>query len=193
MIATGVILVAGLVLRFWTRSDLWLDEALTVNIAGQPLHDLPSLLRRDGAPPLFYVLLHFWMGAFGTSDLAVRALPGVIGVATVPLAWLAGRRLGGRTVGWAAMLLVASSPFAVRYDTEARMYSLVAFLTVAGFLALDRASGAPVPWNLIAVGAVVALLLYTHYWSIYLVGTVALWLVWQGCGDARSGGPGRVL
>jgi mannosyltransferase len=179
VIATGVILVAGLVLRFWTRSDLWLDEALTVNIAGQPLHDLPSLLRRDGAPPLFYILLHFWMGLFGTSDLAVRALPGVIGVATVPLAWLAGRRLGGRTVGWAAMLLVASSPFAVRYDSEARMYSLVAFLTVAGFLALNRALVRPRPWNLIAVGAVVALLLYTHYWSIYLVGTVALWLVWQ--------------
>jgi mannosyltransferase len=179
VVVTGVILVAGLVLRFWTRSDLWLDEALTVNLAGQPLHSLPSLLRRDGAPPLFYVLLHFWMGAFGTSDLAVRALPGVIGVATVPLAWLAGKRIGGRTVGWAAMLLVATSPFAVRYDTEARMYSLVAFLTAAGFLALDRALVRPRAGNLIAVGAVVALLLYTHYWSIYLVGTVALWLIWQ--------------
>ncbi len=115
-VATGVILVAGLVLRFWTRSDLWLDEALTVNIAARPLHQLPTLLRRDGAPPLYYVLLHFWMGVFGSSDLAVRSLSGVIGVATVPLAWLAGRRLGGRTVGWAAMLLVATSPFAVRYD-----------------------------------------------------------------------------
>ena len=190
VVATGVILVAALVLRFWTRSDLWLDEALTVSIAGQPLHALPSLLRRDGAPPLFYVLLHFWMGWFGTSDLAVRALPGVIGVATVPLAWVAGRRIGGRTVGWAAMLLVATSPFAVRYDTEARMYSLVAFLTVAGFLALDRALVRPRAGNLVAVGAVVALLLYTHYWSVYLVGTVALWLAWQawrGRPEWRSG------
>ncbi len=173
-------LAAALVLRFWTRSDLWLDEALTVNIAHLPLHELPSFLRRDGAPPLYYVLLHYWIDLFGTSDLAVRSLSGVIGVVTVPLAWLAGKRLGGRTVAWGAMFLVATSPFAVRYDTEARMYSLVALLTVLGFLALDRSLRRPRAGNLIAVGAVSALLLYTHYWSIYLLATTLVWLVWQG-------------
>ena len=177
--ATVLVLLASLVLRFWTKSDLWLDEALTVNIAGHPLHQLPSLLRRDGAPPLYYVLLHVWMGWFGTSDVAVRSLAGVIGVVTVPLAWFAGRRLGGRTAGWAAMLLVATSPFAIRYDTETRMYSLVVLLTVLGFLALDRALRRPRGGNLLAVAAVVGLLLYTHYWSIYLIGTVAVWLAWQ--------------
>ncbi len=173
-----VVLTASLVMRFWTRSDLWLDEALTVNIARLPLHELPSYLKRDGAPPLYYVMLHFWMGWFGTSDEAVRALSGVIGVVTVPLAWLAGRRLGGRTAGWAAMLLVATSPFAIRYDTETRMYSLVVLLTVLGFLALDRSLRQPRAGNLIAVGAVTGLLLYTHYWSLYLIGTVMVWLAW---------------
>ncbi len=178
-IAVGLILVASLVLRFWTRSDLWLDEALTVNIARLPLHDLPSYLRRDGAPPLYYVLLHVWMGWFGTSDLAVRSLSGVIGVVTVPLAWLAGRRLGGRWLAWSVTLLLATSPFAIRYDTEARMYSLVALLTVVGFLALDSALRRPRAGNLVGVGAVAGLLLYTHYWAIYLIGTVLLWLAWQ--------------
>ena len=177
--AVVLVLAAALVLRFWTRSDLWLDEALTVNIAGRPLHEIPSYLKRDGAPPLFYVLLHFWIGWFGTSDLAVRSLPGVIGVITLPLAWLAGRRVGGRTAGWAALVLVASSPFAVHYDTEARMYSLVVLFTVLGFLALDRALRRPRIGNLVAVGAVAGLLLYTHYWSMYLIGIVFVWLAWQ--------------
>jgi hypothetical protein len=176
--AVVAVLVVGLVLRFWTRSDLWLDEALTVNVAGQPLAKMPSLLRRDGAPPLFYVLLHFWMGWFGTSDYAVRSLPGLFGVATLPLTWLAGKRLGGRKAAWAAVLLLASSPFAVRYDTETRMYSLVVLLTVLGFLALDRTLSRPRSGNLIAVAAVTGLLLYSHYWSLYLVGTVMLWLAW---------------
>jgi mannosyltransferase len=174
-----IAVAAGMVLRFWTRSDLWLDEALTVNIARQPLHELPSYLRRDGAPPLFYALLHVWMGVFGRSDMAVRALAGFFGVVTVPLAWLAGKRLGGTVAAWAAMLLVATSPFAVRYDTETRMYSLVALLTVLGYLALDRALRSPRPGNLIAVGAVTGLLLYTHYWSIYLLGTTMVWLAYQ--------------
>jgi mannosyltransferase len=178
-VATVVVLLGSLVLRFWTRSDLWLDEALTVNIARQPLHQIPAFLKRDGAPPLFYVLLHFWVGWFGTSDLAVRSLSGVIGVITLPLTWLAGKRLGGRTVAWAALLLVATSPFAVYYDTETRMYALVALLTVLGFLALDRSLRHPRPGNLIAVAAVIGLLLYTQYWALYLIGTLLLWLAWE--------------
>ena len=35
-VGTVVVMVAAVVLRFWTRSDLWLDEALTVNIARLP-------------------------------------------------------------------------------------------------------------------------------------------------------------
>ena len=170
---------AGLTLRFWTKSDLWLDEALTVSIARKPLHELPAYLKRDGAPPLFYVLLHGWTGIFGTSNLAVRALPGVIGVATLPLAWLAGKRLAGTWAAWAAMLLVATSPFAIRYATEARMYSLVALLTALGYLALDRALRHPRLGNLTAVAAVTALLLYTHYWAFYLLGVTMIWLAYQ--------------
>jgi len=75
-----LVVVVGLVLRFDTRSALWLDEALTVNISSLPLHAIPGALRHDGAPPAYYVLLHFWMSVFGTSDLATRALAGVIGV-----------------------------------------------------------------------------------------------------------------
>lgn len=182
-VSVVVVLAVGVLLRFWTRSDLWLDEALTVDIARLPVHEIPSYLRRDGAPPLFYVLLHFWMGLFGPSDLAVRSLSGVFGVATVPLVWLAGRRLGGPRVAWAATLLLATSPFAVRYDTETRMYALVAFLTVCGFLALARALQRPRPGNLVATALVTALLLYSHYWSLFLVGTVVLWLLfeaWRG-------------
>lgn len=178
-LVVALVLAFCLVLRFWTTSDLWLDEALTVNIAKLPLHDLPSYLKRDGAPPLFYVLLHFWMGIFGSSDLAVRSLSGVIGVVTVPLAWLAGRRLGGRVLGFSAMLLVATSPFAVRYDTESRMYALVALLTVLGYLAIDRALRKPRPGNLIAVAVVTGLLLYSQYWAIYLIATTLVWLAYQ--------------
>ncbi len=178
--------VAGLVLRFWTRSPLWLDEALTVDIAKLPLHKIPAALKRDGAPPLYYVLLHFWMKIFGSSDFAVRSLSGVLGVATLPVAWVAGRRFGGRTVAWFVLVVLATAPFAVYYATEARMYALVMFLTACGFVAVDRALEKPRVGNLVAVAAVAGALLYSQYWSLYLLGALALWLLWMSIGGARS-------
>jgi mannosyltransferase len=185
-IAAGVVVVlvlaAGLLLRFWTRSGLWLDEALTVDIARKPLSQLPNLLKHDGAPPLYYVLLHYWISLFGQSNDAVRSLSGVISVLTLPVAWLCGKRFGGRATAWTLLVLVASAPFAVYYATESRMYSLVILLTGLGFLALERAVRAPKPGNLIAVAVVAAALLYTQYWSVYLIAMVAIWLavsIWR--------------
>ncbi|MDA8183846.1 MAG: glycosyltransferase family 39 protein [Acidimicrobiales bacterium] len=169
----------GVVLKFWTRSDLWLDEALTVDIARLPLAKIPAALRRDGAPPLYYVLLHFWMGLFGTSNLAVRSLAGVCGCLTMPVGWAAARRVAGRFAAWATVLLLATSPFATYYDTEARMYAFVALLTGLGFLALARALERPSPWNLLGVAVCTGALLYTHYWALYLVGVTGLWLLFQ--------------
>lgn len=188
-VAVGVALAAGLLLRFWTRSALWFDEAQTVDIARLPLHAIPSALERDGAPPLYYYLLHFWIALFGRSNEAVRSLSGLIAVITLPVAWLCGRRLGGRSVAWTVLVLVATAPFAVFYATASQMYALVILLTGCGYLALSRAVTAPRPGNLVAVGAVVAALLYTQYWSIYLVGVVGVGLIVAVVRRRRQGHP----
>jgi mannosyltransferase len=180
-------LAAGVVLRFWATSPLWLDEALTVNIASLPLARLPEALRHDGAPPLYFALLHGWMGVVGGGDVAVRALSGVISLAALPAMWWAGRQLGGPRVGLVALVLTATSPFAIRYATEARMYSLLLLLGVLGLLALSRALDDPSPGSLAALAAVTALLLYTHYWAAFLAAPVALMLVaWSFRGQHRT-------
>ncbi len=194
IVVAGVLAVA-VVLRFVTTSDLWLDEALTVNIAHVPLSQLEDALRRDGAPPLYYLLLHGWMALFGTGDVAVRAMSGVLGVAMLPLAYLAGRRLGGadpsrrRWVAWGAVLVVASSPYAIRYSTEARMYMLAMVLVLLGYLAIWRAIERPTIGRLVPVSLITAALLYTQYWAFFLVGVVGLtqlWIVWRGRRDQRA-------
>ncbi len=188
-LAVGLVVAAGLVLRFWTRSGLWFDEALTVDIARLPLHAIPGALKQDGAPPLYYYVLHFWMALFGQSNDAVRALSGLIAVATLPVAWLCGRRLGGPTVAWTVLVLLASAPFAVYFATETRMYALVILLTGCGYLALARAVEQPRPGNVVAVAVVTAALLYTQYWAVYVVAMVAIWLVASVWHSRRQGHP----
>jgi mannosyltransferase len=175
----AVAIVAGVVLRFVTRSDLWLDEALSVNIAKLPLDQLREALRHDGAPPLYYLLLHGWIQVFGSGDVAVRALSGVFSVATLPIAWWCGRRLGGRRLGWVAVLVFASSPYAIRYATESRMYSLQMFLVLAGYLALVRALERPALGRLALVAVIASALMYTQYWSMYLLAVVGIGLVFR--------------
>lgn len=169
-VIVGGAVAVGVVLRFVTSSHMWLDEALSVDIARLPVADIPAALRHDGHPPLFYVLLHFWMRLFGEGDLAVRSFSGVIALGALALAALAARRLAGRDGALMMVGLLALSPFAIRYATEARMYSLVVALVLAGYLLVARALERPSLPRLLAVSAVVGLLLLSHYWALWLAG-----------------------
>ena len=181
--AIGVVVAIAVVMRFATTSHLWLDEALTVNIARLPLRKLPAALRHDGSPPLYYAMAHVWMRVFGTGDVAVRALPGVLGVIAIPLAYLCGGglRSGGRQFDRRAaittMLVLATSPWAIRYSTENRMYSLAMVLVLLGILAVSKAARSPTLGPLAAVALVTAALLYTTYWAFFLLAVVGVVLV----------------
>jgi mannosyltransferase len=193
-VAVAAIVVVGVALRFFTTSELWLDEALSANIASLPVGDLFDALRQDGHPPLYYLLLHGWMEVFGDGDVAVRALSGVIGVAMLPLAWVAGRRAAGLSGARWALVVAALSPYAIRYSTETRMYSLVMLLVLAGYLVASDALREPTGRRLAAIWLLSGLLLLTHYWSFYLLGAAGLLLAlrwWRSPADRAA--TGRVL
>lgn len=186
-----VLVVVGIisfVVRFWTRSPMWLDEALTVDIARHPLGQIPGALRHDGHPPLYYFALHLWMSVFGESDRAVRALPGIFGVLAVPAGFAVGRRIGGRTVAWCVAVVLAVSPFAIRYSTENRMYSLVMVLALVGWLCADRVLSRPRPVPVIGLALCTGALLWTQYWGLWLGAVAASMLLWRlraALGDGR--------
>ncbi|HEX2272954.1 MAG TPA: glycosyltransferase family 39 protein [Acidimicrobiales bacterium] len=188
-VAAAAAVVLGVVLRFVSRSHLWLDEALSVSIAELPLGSISEALRHDGAPPLYYLLLHGWMEVFGASPLSVRALSGVSAVAALPLIWLAGMRVGGRKVAVTALLLLAASPFAIRYASEARMYSLLVLLALAGWLALDDLLERFSWSRAVVLALATGLLLLTHYWAFYVLAVAAVVVgrrAWRGPNRAEA-------
>src|SRR5688500_10677984 len=103
LVGAAIAVAAGIALRLGSTSDLWLDDALRVNIARLPFYDMIDALRRDGHPPLYYIALHAWIELFGEGDEAVRSLSGVLALATLPVMWVAGRRYGGPRAGLIAL------------------------------------------------------------------------------------------
>ena len=183
------------IVRLHSGSALWLDEALSVNIARLPLPQLFTALRQDGSPPLYYLLLHGWIAVLGTGDNAVRALSTLFSLLALPAAYFVGRRLGDRSstrrpsprssrayAGLAAALVLAACPFAIRYATETRMYALVMLLTLLALLAVLRALQRPSLPRLAAVAAAAGLLALTHYWALFLLAAgeaVLLLFAWR--------------
>jgi mannosyltransferase len=168
---------------------MWLDEAQTVFIASRSIPDLFTALRHDGSPPLYYLILHVWMAVFGRSNFSARALSGVFSVAALPLMAVAARRFGltGRS-SWPAVLVLATCPFAVRYATEARMYSLLFLLVLLALLAYERVWSVGGAWPVVGASLVTGALVLTHYWSLFLVATAfvaAAYFAWRGVRPAR--------
>src|SRR3954453_2628181 len=94
-------IAAGLALVAWSvyvrsrafHEAYWIDEGLSIGIAKHSFVDIPSVLRQDGAPPLYYMLLHFWIGLFGTKEVATHAFSLVFATLTIPLGFWAGWKL----------------------------------------------------------------------------------------------------
>ena len=133
------------------------------------------------------------MQLFGQGDLAVRSLSALFGIASLPVVWLAARRLTDRAVAWTAVVLMATSPFGIRFGTEGRMYTLVTLLALFGYLALVSALESPTRPRLVALGLSTGLLLLTHYWAIYLCLATAVLLVVLARRGERPGPARRAL
>lgn len=170
----ALVAVSALVRLGGRGFSLWVDEGISVGIASHPLAQIPALMSQDGSPPLYYLLLHIWAGAFGFSATSVRALSLVVALAVIPVAYWAAGAIFDRRGGWMAAVLAAFSPYLSVHSREARMYPLVVLVSlvaVAAFVLVfvrHRRSLVPV----LAVS--LAVLAYTHNWGLFLVAALAL-------------------
>lgn len=163
-------LLVGLSVLLRTRAldaSLWIDEGISVGIASHPVADIPGLLRQDGSPPLYYLLLHAWIALAGTGEAALRVPSLLFALATIPAALWAGRSLFGARAGWLCAALAAVMPFLTAYAQEVRMYALVALLSVVATTAFLHAFAFRRRNYLPLFAAALGLLLYTHYWAFF--------------------------
>jgi hypothetical protein len=191
--SVGGVMIVMLALSAFIRSrylsgQFWMDEALSVGISSHSLTSIPGVLRHDGSPPLFYLLLHVWISWFGSSESSTHAMSLLFGLLTIPAGTWVAWSLFGKRAGLIAAVLFALNPFLTAYSQETRMYTLMALLGllatgawIHGFVYRRRR------W-LILFTICQALMLYTHAWGIFFgVGAfVALIPVYFNAPDRRA-------
>jgi 4-amino-4-deoxy-L-arabinose transferase-like glycosyltransferase len=177
-LAALTLLAAALRLGGLGSQPLWEDEAQTYWIATQPLAGLVHSLSRDCSPPLYYLLVHLWARVGSSGEAWLRLPSAIFGIVTVPCLALVARRLGGNHwVGLGSALVLAISPLHIWHSQEARMYTLLALLSLASVWSLWewRRGGNWVPYAIITV-----LALYTHHFALYLLAAEVIWLFAAG-------------
>ncbi|MEW5869706.1 MAG: glycosyltransferase family 39 protein [Chloroflexota bacterium] len=136
----AITLVGGCLRVFLiANKGLWLDETFSMWVSSHSIADmLQWIVKIDQHPPLYYLLLHYWVTLNGDSPYALRLLSALFGTATIPVIYLIGKRMSGVDMGLAAALLLALSPFNIHYAQEARMYTCLAFNAAVAIYALVR-------------------------------------------------------
>jgi hypothetical protein len=176
---SSLLIAAYLVVGYlgWRRT-LIETEVWALYHAGQPLSEQLQSIRGDLVhPPLMYMLERIWLGTFGQTDSAAKALALVINPPTLVLfTWLASRV----TAHWQ----MASALFAARYlivgsaPNEVRMYGLALLFTVTAMILWDMWREKPTNGKLAGWTLLMTLLVYTHLFGALIVFAfvVANWL-----------------
>jgi mannosyltransferase len=136
-----LITLIGGILRVFLLANkgLELEEIFSMWLANHNVADMLQWIARiDHHPPLYYLLLHYWVKLNGVNASDVRMLSVLFGTATIPITYLIGKRISGVLVGLAAAVILALSPFNIRFAQEARMYTLLMFNAAVAIYALVR-------------------------------------------------------
>ncbi len=122
LVLAVTVIAFGLRLYRLGVNDLWYDEVLSVVISRN--------LSIDWNPPLYFIILHYWIKLFGSSEFALRFLSLIFSVLSVPCLYILGEKIFNRRVGLYACGIMALSGFHIWYAQEARPYSLSILLSI---------------------------------------------------------------
>jgi hypothetical protein len=175
VVAVAGLVVLSLLLRATQlHAGFWIDEGISVGVAHHHWTSIPHVLRQDGSPPAYYMLLGLWIRVFGDGEAATHSLSLVFSLASIPVAYFAGRSIFDRRTGFVGALLVAATPYLTYYAQETRMYAFEAFLSLVAVLAyVNGIVRARYGWAALLVPTL-ALMVYGHNWALFFCLALAI-------------------
>ncbi|MBI3366549.1 glycosyltransferase family 39 protein, partial [Candidatus Roizmanbacteria bacterium] len=149
-------------LLFFVQS-LWRDEAFTYLLAKQNIINILITTAKDFNPPLYYLIIHFWIKFFGSSEISLRTVSFIFFWLTIYVLYMILRDICN--IPFKKILiylfLAVINPLLLYYAFEARMYTMLAFFaTLSSYAFLKKRK------SLFLISTVLGL--YTHYFMIFV-------------------------
>ncbi|MDJ0742763.1 MAG: glycosyltransferase family 39 protein [Xenococcaceae cyanobacterium MO_167.B27] len=161
--------------KAWNGQDISIQELHRFQSPNSETNSIDVIkalaIEEPQSPPLYYLLLRWWMQLFGDSVAVRRSLSAICSLLAFPcLYWLCWELFRSSLTGWIAMALLAVSPFHLIYAQEVRYYAawtVLILLSSAVFLWAIRHQK---KWH----WSVYAIALSTGFYTYPLTGFVAI-------------------
>ena len=182
---TGYFILAILILagsfRFYKidYQSLWADELHSI-ISTAPEKSVNSIIEycKSDQPPVSFLYLHAVFKVFPYNEFVGRMACAVIGLISIIVMYFLGKEAKSKEVGILAAFLTSINFFHLYYSQELRFYTMTFFLSALSYLFFIKAyKQFSVLWYLFYVVSTI-LLLYTHYFGLFVFGAQAVAFVW---------------
>jgi len=177
-----IAILLGAFLRFHKigEQSIWQDEAYSALCSSQTFADVIKWQVQDSSPPLYYLLLKSWMSMKDMEEGWLRALSAVFGVLFLVSLFLAVKFILDYQTALFALLIATFSPYQIYYSQEARMYSLLSFLSIMIIYSFVRYQKKKDYFSLGLYVLFGVAILYTHNYGIFVVGAGFLLGLFKG-------------
>ncbi len=138
-------------------------------------------------PPLYFLVLRWWMNAFGTTSSATRSLSAIISLLEIGIFFDVCRLLNGSRIALIATTLMAVTLAQIEIAQEARSYPQLIFLGLCCCDALVRIElfGAALR-RLLLLGICLVAFMLTHYFAAGAVAAISIYALLRLRGKTRN-------
>lgn len=124
----------------YLTQSLWRDEAFSVFISKHSISEIIKLTGGDFNPPLYYILLHFWIKIFGAGVETLRIFSFIAFLLLVFVVYKFSKTLfSSKTTHNLIIFTTLTNPMLLYFAFELRMYSLFAlFATLSMYFLYNK-------------------------------------------------------
>jgi hypothetical protein len=146
-----------------SRLELQGDEAFSVFFAQQTIPELLATLNGEANPPLYYLLLHYWIQLFGIGFSAVKSLNLFLSIGTALALIGLSKRVSNLFMASFVSICFLFSDLHFDFSHEIRAFQLVLLLSVLSYYFFFSFLETQKWWMLVGLSLLTFALPMTHY------------------------------